>query len=733
MVIFLMLINIYGDKKMYLEKLPGPLTGTVLDICFHPFNDSIIYVGTKEGVWKSEDRGESWELMGFGGFNKCHLLKTAELPEGGVRLYVVVNDHSLYVKDNDGEWEERAVFDKENIMDMEIDKEDVDIVYIGTWGGFYKSTDGGYNFKKILNNVITAAVEQAPDNVDRLYIIGRDLNTGPPYKSGFFISEDRGETWRYTEGPEGIYPFSPYDLMACASDTVYVCTSLHFARSVDGGETWEYLSENAGGFDRDPRDGNRFIAWYGAFYTCGLSFGGIKESMDGGYTWNKKEDFYSAAVYRVRFSPYDSMRIYVGTDMGLFVSDDMGSSFHKIEKAFHSSIVQGFDVGPDGKLWAATGQSALSTGIYMSDNNGLNWSLRHPRAETGILQNTFISIAVNPDNGDEVLGGTEYTCVNLPGAGGIFRSDDGGENWYVVFEPFLCTIDSTRPEVSHIWYYPYDANYVYSNVGYSRDGGRNWEYWRRGDSIICFKDISVCLEDRDIIYGLRRGYTDKLLRSEDGGKEWKEIAGPEDEIKYVEVSNHDGGCVMINTGEYFYVSCDSGKTWERKMEGEGDIYRDPYNDSCFYAVVRTLWHENDIIYVSNDKGRSWERVEFVGETDFGNIYYIHIDEDHIYLCGENGIYRASFIKGVEGEGILKKRLEVMIGRGGSLELKVHTIGYTHVSLYNIQGRRIDDIYSGYLNGKKKIIYNWKDLSKGIYFIRAEMEDRVITEKVVKVR
>ena len=128
--------------------------------------------------------------------------------------------------------------------------------------------------------------------------------------------------------------------------------------------------------------------------------------------------------------------------------------------------------------------------------------------------------------------------------------------------------------------------------------------------------------------------------------------------------------------------------------------------------------------VIDEEGRPHFLAKFVSDSGYAMGY------DYDSLCHVWADYG-----GMEGKKRRDIRKDITITEQGRdyIEFQVFYNGYADIRIYDIQGRRVGDIYSGYVDGKKSIIYDWSNLSKGVYFIRAEMEDGVITEKVVKVR
>ncbi len=124
------------------------------------------------------------------------------------------------------------------------------------------------------------------------------------------------------------------------------------------------------------------------------------------------------------------------------------------------------------------------------------------------------------------------------------------------------------------------------------------------------------------------------------------------------------------------------------------------------------------------------RIEFYTGYLWGKYFG---DELVIDECDDDDYLFMEFTLGVKENGDRGKGIKWLKQSSKYMEFGMGITGYADIGLYDVQGRKIDDIYSGYLNGKNKITYDWRNLSKGVYFIRVEMGDKVITEKVLKVR
>ena len=268
-----------------------------------------------------------------------------------------------------------------------VDPRNSDVVYLGTDGGVWRTTDGGQTWIPLTDDqpsLQIGALALDPTNPDIVYA-GTTIsnfffgNLG----AGILKSTDAGTTWTLLPGPLPTGPgleASVWSLAVCPGDGNIVlavdqsATAAAVYRSADGGNTWgQVVAPNmawAGQVLFDPSNGN--IAY--------ATLGGVYKSTDGGSTWT------SAAGTGANALPagsYFALGIAPSSPSTLFVG------------AVNSTGVQMFKTVDGGQNW-----TALATA---------------PQWHEGIR--------VDPVNADVVFV-TEF---------GAWRSIDGGLTWTYVF------------------------------------------------------------------------------------------------------------------------------------------------------------------------------------------------------------------------------------------------------------------------------------------------------------
>jgi len=178
-----------------------------------------------------------------------------------------------------------------------------------------------------------------------------------------------------------------------------------------------------------------------------LSVGdGIYKSSDAGKTWQHLGLRDAQQIGSVLVDPHDPNRLFVAAvghpygpnaERGIYRSLDGGQSFEKVLSK--NDDVGGADLEFDPRnpqtvyavLWASrrppwtTGNSygAAGSGLYKSEDGGKTWrELAHGLPSGSDLGR--IGIAIAPSDPKRM-----YAMVQSERAGGVYRSDDAGENW----------------------------------------------------------------------------------------------------------------------------------------------------------------------------------------------------------------------------------------------------------------------------------------------------------------
>lgn len=302
---------------------------------------------------------------------------------------------------------------------------------------------------------------------------------------------------------------------------------------------------------------------------------------------------------------------------GVVRSADDGKTWHRLglgQDIEFDAIVRSLDVCPADKqtIYAGT-----DTGLCKSENTGGTWN----RIETPFNGETVWKVAVDPQNHKRIFVGT-----GAPSRAVLWRTLDGGETWYraPVEIPEFCE-GVSKPRLLAFSYDPTDANKLWfgleeGGLFYSEDGGDNWErvdhrlLWEFNSDI---HSINVLPNNgKKVVVAV---CVNAIYRSFDDGKTWTGVNPSEafglyyaratasplgsESTLYLSISDGTPG-----TTSKVYVSKDAAETWEVSalpMQANSciwGIHVNPENDK--QVVMGTKY---GYLYTSEDGGNGWKK------------------------------------------------------------------------------------------------------------------------------
>ena len=280
-------------------------------------------------------------------------------------------------------------------------------------------------------------------------------------------------------------------------------------------------------------------------------------------------------------------------------------------------------------------------------------------------------MAIDPGNSNVMFVGNA--------SGGVFKTTDGGNNWFPVFDqqPFLAigaiTIDPSNHET--IWVgtgdlnisgYPFIGDGVYKSI----DGGINWTHMGLEAQSIVSK-IIVDPSNTDIIYASTMGIpffesTDRgLYKSTDGGLTWtkklfvSENAGVIDMVmnpanpqviyasSWNRIRNNETSMVY-GPDSHIYKTTDGGNNWTILSNGLPSfttcrigLAMSVQNPDKLYAMIVDTTFFLQGVYKTTNGGAAWTNA--TGNFDnglfggqgwyFGKIFVNPQNDNEIYLPG----------------------------------------------------------------------------------------------------
>lgn len=478
----------------------------------------------KGGIYKSVDNGSNWVeittgLIGKKGIKKGTDCSFAADPLNPGTLYVAVrnvNHVSGFYKTVDSGRSWRKIADKKNVAyawsrpgsqffplgkKISICESSPNVIYEGGAYAMHKSVDGGKSWKQIYADQTSKGAWKTR-GADAVHVYDIDISEkGDIYitadDAGIWKSSDKGESFKCLLRRWNVFSLSldPDD-----SDALYIGESMKSSsapgvvkRSSDGGKTWRIiLSETNGGdpeaswrwkilIDKESPKTKRTIYAANAYWYKRKG-AGIFKSSDGGMNWKKINnglpnlDVIDIAIdvndhnvlYAAIGAPGKNMGVYKspyeGPFGGIYESFDGGESWSKLNKNIEIpnclQIMQD-PVDPKVLYLAAAiysdGKTVYPGGVYVSEDGGENWKLM-------FKQPCISSIAMDKRSG-AVYAASTVSCIGvflLPHRAtdskpGIYRTLDKGKTWTDVsgnimkISPAIYTIVSDPSEAGCLY------------------------------------------------------------------------------------------------------------------------------------------------------------------------------------------------------------------------------------------------------------------------------------------
>ncbi len=621
------------DAGMNWENISdGYFGGSIGSVAVSEWDTNIIYVGGGEvtvrgnvshgdGVWKSLDKGKTWQHMGLSDSRRIPRIrihpKNPDLVYAAVlgHLYGPNEERGVYRSRDGGRNWERILYvsDVAGAVDLVMDPNNPRILYASTWkvkrtpyslesGGegsaLWKSTDGGDSWVNLMDNdgmpegtIGIIGVTVSPQNSERIWAMIEAK------EGGLFRSENGGETWARVNDERKLRQRAWYYTRVYADpadvDSVYV-VNVQLWKSKDGGKSFTT-------FENPPPHGDHHDLWLNPNNPTRIASandGGGQISVDAGNSWSTYMNQPTAQFYRVTTDDSFPYRIYGG---------QQDNSTVRIYHRSSSPVIGLSDWEP-----TAGGESAHIAPrldnpdiVYGGSYDGLLVRLNHDNNQSrqvdvwpdnpmgkgaGELKYRFqwnFPIFISPHD-NNIL----YTAANH-----LFKSIDEGQSWQEI------SGDLTRNDISKM-------------------GSSGGPITQDNTSVEYYGTIFAALESPHEAGVLWTGSDDGLVHvSRDAGATWTNVTPPKMpewmQINSIEADPFNpGGLYLVGTRyklddfkPYIYKTENYGKTWKLRVKGIDEnhftrvVRADPHRQGLLFAGT-----ENGV-YISFDDGKKWHAFQ----------------------------------------------------------------------------------------------------------------------------
>jgi photosystem II stability/assembly factor-like uncharacterized protein len=643
-------------------KLSVTDSGRLRNIMPHPTDPNTVYVlSSSGGIWKTtnfEAPYPTWTpitdkaITTSGG--------AAALGRSPQTLYYgtgdpfdgipIVGGAMLKTSDGGDSWSPFVFLGNSGIvMDVKVDtRYTTDVVMVGTDTGIWRSADGGNSYANVLNGGSVWSL--ARTSAGWLASVA----TSQYYAPAALMRSTDGINWTPVSAPNVTAGAGRITLAVGAPGDAVVyayvanscnagCNQKDLFRSTDGGSTWAALDLNhkapvnpneenptmnlmAGqGFYNhmivvDPTDPGRNTVYLGGQLNTG-------KTTDGGQTWRLLTNWlgqfgmpYAHADHHtaVVSTAGGKRRVMIGTDGGLFVSNDDGTSWTDqknvglVDHLIYSMGTSGADpksvlVGlQDNGTRIRSGNTGVFNQSYGGDGFGVGYSqsksnvtalgsyvygyiyyaqkdpnIQQKWADPSFDPNTctynginacnayFVTPIATPLASADPTGMTYFTNT----ASLIYRTDDAGASWKPIFNGYPYTY--VRGASHSVAVSPVDMDHVaaVSPSGYilvTADGGAHWALRRTLVPGHAGYNSTIAYANNQVMYvGSENPYGQSVwvVKSTDGGAHWAAASRglPNVPIQKLLVAPNDasGNTVYAATWLGVYRTTDGGANWSQ--------------------------------------------------------------------------------------------------------------------------------------------------------------------------
>ncbi len=505
-------------------------------------NSHVLVAGALDGVFRSKDGGDTWERLS---------------PANSAEI--------------------------KNIDSIEVEPQDTNTVYAGTWHLAWKTSDGGVNWQHINKGMI--------DDSDVFSVIVDHDNPSVVFASacsGIYKSETAGNMFDKIKG----IPFSARRTRVLKQDPtneniVYAGTTEGLWKTTDLGKVWKRVSSPEVVVNDvlvDPRNSNRVL--------LATDRSGVLSSTDGASNWTPSNKGYAHRyVSAILADNQDASTLYVGVVNdreygGVFYSHDAGQHWLQKAAGLGGKDVFALKQAENGMLVAGTNHGMYSLGRNASEWHSMNvvvieHTTKLPRqgARKAVTKTSIEKTELVSRVNDLELGSKRWLAATTSG---IYESADQGKTW-------------------------------------------------KGGQILGQTDFVSVREDDSTVVAATRS---SVLVSTDRGTTWRQAGLPSYVVGIRNVAIASNSQIMVAAREGAFRSGDGGATWEHAVNG---LPGKDITSVSFDPTHKRLLATSDatgVIFESRDGGRSWQRGpdsgfplrrvsviggRFVGATPFDGV------------------------------------------------------------------------------------------------------------------
>ena len=710
--LLLSLSSIKAEDNFWVLISMVPPRGFVWNFICNKSND--IFLSSSNGVFKSTNKGESWNWSLTERTTPVIICDNGYLFARRMTKKIANEFYSYYSlfrsTENGDSWIELEKFwnDSLNLFHITNDKNDILISLNEYYGNYniyyYKSTDFGISWEKtgsFNNDTIKLSYNFYSVN-GLLFQLGYEDSNGWLLKS-----TDMGKSWTI----KNINVSHLLQLYIKSIDEFYLSTETGVYTSTDQGDSWtlKWLPKTRV-YNIQFLDNNTIIA---------TTQKGLYVSNDGGLNWFNHSSFNEINKKNLwtwsLFSDLDANLYTSPFTYGVYSSYNNGNDWIESNKGF-----SGFPANDI--TFTKTDMLISSWGMFRSEDIGINWDY------LGLKGYELGDIVVNSKGhifvGDLGTGSTQK---------GVFRSTDNGVTW--------SNSDSGTLSVFTLMINSKDMLFKTNGSAYISRSTNDGETWHYPNNVVGTK---LGINDEGDIFSFSNG---TIYRSTDDGVNWEKVFEMALDIIY---TDRLGGRIIFNNktktawyGDFTNIdntftgsvkTTDNGRTWFKDTIETIGLNPENIAVDSIYCWITAI--DNKGIFRSCDNGITWQKLDTSGlkHKEFGPIAVS--PDGYIYIFGgTGGLYRSTqrFVSVREGT---QKQFELFNNPNPFTELTEILINLPEpaqlqFSVYDIMGIEVFNKDYGWTeSGASTILFDGQGFPSGIYYYRVCAGSSVFTGNMV---
>ena len=557
-----------------------------------------LFVGTFNGIWRSEDNGLTWVQKYASGAGYA-------FAANGTTLFAGTDYGVIKSADNGETWtfNDLGAFMFGGIVTLAVNGNNV----------YASSEMDGITVHSENNGETYTQYGDIWFDASALTIIGNDLYAGTNYNGLYKLTNCAG-LWAQ------VYAGANYCKGLVGDATVIIATSLStgVVRSTDGGATWTDVTGN-GIVQYNTSNCSPAVMTPAGIFVGTMA--GIYKTTDNGNTWSRSDAGIHACAISAPAVSALGTDIYTGSDYGgVFRSTNDGQSFTDVS----NSLVVNIPVVPGHPYLVGTNSTAVFSGAYQSTDGGTTWA---PHNSPGSLGNIPWM----------EQGGALITINQFEG---VYRSLNNGATW-TLSNSGITTLSSFLQLYSDgtvLYLGGNTNNSAQTGAYFSTDNGATWHisvFPAFPPMIGSFFSTGTTMLMSGAMAGW--GSSEGVYRSTNNGENWTLVLAHCAVTKWAKSGTtlyFTGNTELMNgsPSKCIYVSENDGLTWNLAT------IPDNMNPSAFAVDGQNIFlgTTNAKILYSKDKCVTWTDVSYTGNYPKIFASNLTIFNNKIYAASNGG-------------------------------------------------------------------------------------------------